>query len=63
MKKTQMKKAVKIEMEHVKTFEFVKKLCQKNNCPSNKRIAKQVVKDHLAEDKNYYKKLAKIHKD
>ena len=58
MNKRQMNKAVKMEMEHAKTFEFVKKLCRKNNCPSNKRIAKQVVKDHIKEHgKDYYNKM------
>jgi len=38
--------AIKHEMEHTK----------------NRKIAKEIAKDHLSEDPNYYKKLKKIEK-
>lgn len=37
----ELKKGIKIEMEHTK----------------NEKIAKEIAKDHLTEDPNYYKKL------
>lgn len=41
-----LKQGAKVELEHT----------------SNKAIAKEIAMDHLAEDKNYYKKLKTIHK-
>jgi hypothetical protein len=43
----QLKKGIKVEMEHT----------------DNKKIAKEITMDHLAEDPNYYNKLAKIHRE
>jgi hypothetical protein len=43
----QLKKGIKVEMEH----------------SDNKKIAKEITMDHLAEDPNYYNKLAKIHRE
>ena len=43
----QLKKGIKVEMEHT----------------DNKKIAKEIVMDHLTEDPNYYNKLAKIHRE
>lgn len=42
----QLQNGIKIEMEHTK----------------NHKIAKEIAKDHLSEDPNYYKKLKKIEK-
>jgi hypothetical protein len=42
----QLKNGIKIEMEHTK----------------DRKIAKEIAKDHLSEDPNYYKKLKKIEK-
>jgi len=44
--KTQLEKGIKVEREHT----------------NNPKIAKEIAKDHLTEDKEYYKKLAKIEK-
>ena len=42
----QLNKGIKIEMEHTR----------------NKKIAKEISKDHLSEDPLYYEKLAKMEK-
>lgn len=42
----QLKSGIKVEMEHTKDPD----------------IAKEIAKDHLSEDPNYYKKLKKIEK-
>lgn len=42
----QLKNGIKVEMEHTKDPD----------------IAKEIAKDHLSEDPNYYKKLKKIEK-
>ena len=48
-KKDDLKKGIKVEMEHKHLF------------PKNlqKSMAERIAKDHLKEDKNYYKKLKK----
>jgi hypothetical protein len=43
----EFKKGLEVEMEHTR----------------NKKIAKEITLDHLAEDKNYYTKLEAIHKE
>jgi hypothetical protein len=43
----QLNKGIKVEMEHTDT----------------KKIAREIAMDHLAEDPNYYNKLAKIHRE
>ncbi len=45
--KEELKKGLKVEKEHTK----------------DKRIAKEIALDHLAEDPNYYSKLEIIHKE
>ena len=56
----QRKYGVKVEMEHMPTFKFVKSYFSKHKkLPSNKMIAEAIAKDHLNEDKNYYKKIKK----
>jgi len=45
--KGQLNKGIKVEMEHT----------------NNTSIAKEIAKDHLMEDPEYYQKLAKIHKE
>jgi hypothetical protein len=42
----QLRNGIKVEMEHTK----------------DPKIAKEIAKDHLSEDPNYYKKLKKIEK-
>lgn len=50
----------KVEKEHKKTVDFINAYVQKyDRLPSNEEIYKSISKDHLKEDKNYYKKLAK----
>lgn len=43
----ELEKGIKVELEHT----------------DNELIAKEIAKDHLREDEDYYKKLAKIHKN
>jgi len=43
----QLDAGIKVELEHTK----------------DKKLAKEIAKDHLSEDPNYYKKLKTIHKD
>ena len=45
--KTQLRVGTNVEMEHT----------------TSKRLAERISIDHLVEDKDYYKKLKKIHKD
>lgn len=55
-----IKQGAKVEREHKKTVEFIKAYVQKyDQLPSNEEIYKSISKDHLKEDRNYYKKLAK----
>jgi len=44
--KTQMKKGIKVEMEHT----------------DDEKVAREVAMDHLMEDPNYYDKLEKVEK-
>ena len=56
--KIQLKKGIKVEMEHIPTFKFVKQFYKKNKrLPSDKMMATKIAKDHLKEDKKYYTKL------
>jgi len=43
----QLKKGIKVEMEHT----------------DDPKVAREIAKDHLAEDPHYYTMLAKCHKD
>jgi sulfur relay (sulfurtransferase) DsrC/TusE family protein len=56
----QIKYGIKVEMEHKPTFNFIKKYVKKHGqMPSDTMMAKKIVQNHLAEDKNYYKKIKK----
>jgi len=51
---------IKVEMEHKKTFSFIKNYYKKNKkFPSDKLIATNIAVDHLKENKDYYKKIKK----
>ena len=57
----QLKIGTKIEMEHKKTFEFIKNYKQKTGrFPSNNMIAQRIAANHLDENKNYYVALVKM---
>jgi len=49
----------KIELEHKSTFHKIRKMCKSGKCPSDLAMAKMISSNHLAENKNYYKKLIK----
>lgn len=57
MKKSELKKGTAIELEHSKSLSRYLKPGTKI-----KDVAKAIASDHLKEDKNYYKKLAKVEK-
>lgn len=51
----QLKRGTQVELEHVRGGRY---------SPSKQRaIAREIAMDHLAEDPDYYKKLAQIHPD
>lgn len=52
---------VKVELEHKKTFDFIKKYYnKKGKMPSNTMIASKIASDHLKENPNYYKIVKKM---
>jgi hypothetical protein len=52
---------IKVEMEHKKTFDFIKKQFNKTGkMPSNVSIASKIAQDHLKENPNYYKIVKKM---
>lgn len=52
---SQMKYGIKTEMEHAKTFKFIKNYEDKTGrFPADKVIAKHIAGDHLKEKSNYY---------
>jgi sulfur relay (sulfurtransferase) DsrC/TusE family protein len=56
----QKKFGLKVELEHKKTFNFIKNYYKKKGVmPSNTAIAGKIVQDHLKEKKNYYSLLKK----
>jgi hypothetical protein len=57
--KTELKKGIKVESEHKKTYELLKALSKIKMFPSKEIVFKSIALDHLEEDKNYYKKLQK----
>lgn len=60
---SELKKGIKVEREHKGTIEFLKRHVKKHGkFPKEKKIYKSIAKEHLKEDKDYYKKLAKIDK-
>jgi len=51
---------IKVEMEHKKTFDFIKNYFKKKGrMPSNTEIAGRIASDHLKEDPKYYTKIKK----
>jgi hypothetical protein len=55
---SQLKKGIRVESEHTKAYNFVKKVLKKTDkMPSKKDFYKAIAKDHLKEDKGYYDKL------
>ncbi len=52
---------IKVEMEHKKTFEFIKNYYKKKGkMPSNITIAGKIYSDHIKENPNYYKIVKKM---
>jgi len=57
----QLKTGIKVESEHKGTYEFLKKALKKTGkLPPKKDVYKAIAKEHLKEDKNYYKKLKRM---
>jgi hypothetical protein len=56
----QLKQGIKIEMEHKGLNNWMKKYTDEHKrFPKDSIIAKQIAKEHLKEDRNYYTKLNK----
>lgn len=56
----QLALGIQIEREHKKTYEWLKKYIKKNNnLPPEEMFYEKIARDHLAEDKEYYKKILK----
>ena len=53
--RTELAKGTRVEMEHVRGGRYSRSKQQ--------GVAQEIAMDHLAEDPDYYKKLATIHKD
>jgi len=57
---TQLSMGIKIEKEHTKTLDFIKKYHKRyGRFPPSSEVYKHIAKDHLREDKKYYSKLKK----
>jgi hypothetical protein len=54
---SQLSMGMKVETEHRHTVDWLKKMCKKGKCPSDKEVFKHISKDHIAEHKDYYTKL------
>jgi len=55
---SELQKGIKVEREHKKTIRFLKHFVKKHGrFPSDEEIFKSISKDHLEENKDYYKKL------
>jgi len=48
---------VHVEMEHLRTYEWLSKLVQKGHMPPAHDFFEHIALDHLSEDPEYYKKL------
>jgi sulfur relay (sulfurtransferase) DsrC/TusE family protein len=56
----QLNRGIKVESEHKKTVKFIKSYLNKHKkLPSNKQIFRNIARDHLLENKQYYTKLQK----
>lgn len=57
----QKKFGLKTELEHKKTFNFIKNYYKKKGkMPTNTAIAGKISQDHLKENPNYYKIIKKM---
>jgi len=57
----ELKQGIKVELEHKKTFKFIKDYLKKNKkFPSNITISTHIAEDHMKEDKKYYSKIKKL---
>ena len=55
---SELQKGIKVEREHKKTIRFLKAFYKKHGrFPDDEEIYKSISSDHLAEHKDYYKKL------
>lgn len=60
MPKNELRTGIRIESEHSKTIDFIKKYRNRyGRFPTKKKIFTHIAKDHLKEDKKYYTKLKK----
>ena len=60
----ELQKGIKVEREHKGTIKLLKHhLKEYGKLPKDKKIYKSIAKEHLMEDKDYYKKLARWEKD
>jgi sulfur relay (sulfurtransferase) DsrC/TusE family protein len=51
---------IKIESEHIPTYNYLKKYIEKKgHLPSKRDFFKKIAENHISEDKNYYKKLGR----
>ena len=51
----------KVEAEHQGTYNFIKKTLKKTGkLPSKKLVFKSIAKEHIKEDRQYYKKLKRL---
>ena len=57
--KTELKKGMKVEKEHKKTYDILKRYSKMGIFPSSQIFYKSIAKDHLEEDPEYYPKLKK----
>jgi hypothetical protein len=58
--KTELRKGIKVESEHKKTYELLKALSKRKMFPSKQIFYKSIALDHLeGEDPRYYDKLKK----
>lgn len=57
-KMKQLDIGIKIEAEHTPTYNYIRQFEKKHGrLPSKREFFKKIAQNHIAEDKNYYKKL------
>jgi sulfur relay (sulfurtransferase) DsrC/TusE family protein len=61
MRKTNLKQAIRVEMEHKPTFRYIRAFEEKyGKLPSDRKMAAMIAKNHIREDPRYYQKLKKM---
>ena len=58
---SELKKGIKVESEHIETYNFIKSFLKKHNqLPPKKQVYKSIAHEHIKyEDQKYYTKLKK----